>query len=163
VVELVMSAIAAAAIVLRLGITASMSRFTLGERAQGLGAGDQTVFAFVMVASTIAFAVGFALLDPLASLLGVSRTVAAIGLVGLWVTMNYDVVARILPHRAPRPASWCSRSERRRHRGDDAGAGDRPPREGGRVDAGQLRRQRAGVRLPAGGPPAYGRLPPLRP
>jgi O-antigen/teichoic acid export membrane protein len=96
IVELVMSAVAAAAIVLRLGITASMSRFTLGEPERDDWAPViQTVFAFVMVASTVAVAVGFALLEPLASLLGVSRTIAAIGLVGLWVTMNYDVVARI--------------------------------------------------------------------
>lgn len=96
VVELVMSAVAAAAIVLRLGITASMSRFTLGDPDRDDWAPViQTVFVFVMVASTLAVAVGLALIDPLASLLGVSRSVALIGLVGLWVTMNYDVVARI--------------------------------------------------------------------
>ena len=96
VVELVMSAITAAAIVLRLGITASMSRFTLGDPDRDDWAPViQTVFVFVMVASTLSLAVGLVLLGPLASLLGVSRSVALIGLVGLWVTMNYDVVARI--------------------------------------------------------------------
>ncbi len=96
VVELVMSAITAAAIVLRLGITSAMSRFTLGDPdCDDWSPVIQTVFVFVMVASTLAFAVGLALLDPLASLLGVTRAVAVAGLVGLWVTMNYDVVARI--------------------------------------------------------------------
>jgi O-antigen/teichoic acid export membrane protein len=96
VVELVTSAVTAAAIVLRLGITASMSRFTLGDpEREDWTPVIHTVFAFVMVASTLAVAAGLALLDPLASLLGVSRAVALIGLVGLWVTMNYDVVARI--------------------------------------------------------------------
>ncbi|MDX6548877.1 MAG: hypothetical protein QOG33_2427 [Gaiellales bacterium] len=96
VVELVTSAITAAAIVLRLGITASMSRFTLGDPDRDdWSPVIQTVFVFVMVASTLAVAAGLVLLDPLASLLGVSRAVVLAGLVGLWVTMNYDVVARI--------------------------------------------------------------------
>jgi O-antigen/teichoic acid export membrane protein len=95
-VELVTSAITAAAIVLRLGITASMSRFTLGDPDRDdWSPVIQTVFAFVMVGSTLAFGIGLALLDPLSSLLGVSRAVGLIGLIGLWVTMNYDVVARI--------------------------------------------------------------------
>ncbi len=96
VVELVMSAIAAAAIVLRLGITASMSRFTLGDpEREDWSPVIHTVFAFVMAASTLALAIGLLLLNPLASLLGVDRSVALVGLIGLWVSMNYDVVARV--------------------------------------------------------------------
>jgi O-antigen/teichoic acid export membrane protein len=35
------------------------------------------------------------LVDQIAALLGVSRNVTLVGVVGLWVTMNYDVIARI--------------------------------------------------------------------
>jgi O-antigen/teichoic acid export membrane protein len=96
VVELVMSAITAAAIVLRLGITASMARFTLGDADRDDWAPViHTVFAFVMVVSSAAAVVCLLLVDQLASLLGVGRGTVLVGIVGLWVTMNYDVVARI--------------------------------------------------------------------
>lgn len=96
VAELVVSAVTVAAVVLRLGIVASMSRFTLGESP----AGDwspvvHTVFTFVLATSTCGVVAGAALLDELAALLDVSRGVAAAGLLGVWVTMNYDVIARI--------------------------------------------------------------------
>jgi O-antigen/teichoic acid export membrane protein len=96
VVELVVSAITAAAIVLRLGITASMSRFTLGDPDRDDWTPViQTVFTFVMLASSGAALISVLLVDQIASLLGVSRNVTLVGVVGLWVTMNYDVVARI--------------------------------------------------------------------
>ena len=95
-VELVTATITAVAIVLRLGVTASMSRFTLGEpERRDWSPVIHTVFVFVLAGSTATTVVGFVLLDQIASWLAVSRSVAAIGLVGLWVTMNYDVVARI--------------------------------------------------------------------
>jgi O-antigen/teichoic acid export membrane protein len=94
--ELMVSAVGVAAIMLRFGIVASMSRFTLGEGTQGDWAPViHTVFAFVFVASTAGVLAGVLLLDQIAALLDVSRNVAAAGLLGVWVTMNYDVVARI--------------------------------------------------------------------
>jgi O-antigen/teichoic acid export membrane protein len=94
--ELVISAATVAAIVLRLGIVASMSRFTLGESAKGDWAPViQTVFAFVLVSSTAGAVAALLLLDQIASLLQVSRGVAAAGVLGMWVTMNYDVIARV--------------------------------------------------------------------
>ncbi|MDX6592731.1 MAG: hypothetical protein QOJ13_1927 [Gaiellales bacterium] len=96
VVELVVSAITVTAIVLRLGITASMSRFTLGDPDRDDWTPViQTIFTFVLLASSAAALVGVLLVDQIAGLLGVSRDVTLVALVGLWVTMNYDVIARI--------------------------------------------------------------------
>lgn len=94
--ELVISAVAVGAIALRLGIVASMSRFTLGESARGdWSPVIHTVFAFVLATSTAGTVVGALLLDRIAVFLDVSRGMAAVGLFGLWVTMNYDVIARV--------------------------------------------------------------------
>ncbi len=96
VAELVISAVVVAAIVLRLGIVASMSRFTLAESVDGdWSPVIHTVFAFVLATSTAGVVVGVLLLDQIAAFLGVSREIAAAGLFALWVTMNYDVIARI--------------------------------------------------------------------
>ncbi len=94
--ELVMASVTAVAIALRLGVTSAMSRFTLGDADNA----DwrpviQTVFVVVLASSTISVVVGLLLLGQIAALLEVSRNVAAIGLAGLWVTMNYDVLVRI--------------------------------------------------------------------
>lgn len=96
VAELMLAAVTVAAIFLRLGMVASMSRFTLGESPDGdWSPVIHTVFAFVLAASTAGVVAGALLLDRIADLLDVSRGVAAAGLLGLWVTMNYDVIARI--------------------------------------------------------------------
>ena len=97
VVELMLSAIILASIVFRLGIATTMSRFTLGE---GKGKPDwapviHTIFTFVMVAATLGVMVGVLLRDPLAHLLQVPVDIILASLFGLWVSMNYDVLARI--------------------------------------------------------------------
>ena len=94
--ELVMAAITALAIFLRLGITNSMSRFTVGDPDNhDWRPVVQTVFVSVLIASTVASLVGLLFLPQIAELLQCSHTVAATGIAGLWVTMNYDVIARV--------------------------------------------------------------------
>ncbi|MFN8186633.1 MAG: lipopolysaccharide biosynthesis protein [Gaiellales bacterium] len=94
--ELVISAVAVGAIVLRLGIVASMSRYTLAESADGDWAPViHTVFGFVLAVSTAGVVVGALLLDELAAFLDIGRDLAVAGLFALWVTMNYDVIARL--------------------------------------------------------------------
>jgi O-antigen/teichoic acid export membrane protein len=97
VVELMLSAIVLASIVLRLGIATTMSRFTLGE---GKGKTDwapviHTIFTFVMAVATLGVIVGVLLRHVLGDLLQVSTGVVLAGLFGLWISMNYDVLARI--------------------------------------------------------------------
>jgi O-antigen/teichoic acid export membrane protein len=95
-VELIMSSITVAAILLRIGVVASMSRFTVGDAENEDWRGViHTVFSFVMTMSTAAVVLGLLFLQPLADLLQVSRGLTAVGLAGLWVTMNYDVLTRI--------------------------------------------------------------------
>ena len=97
VVELMLSAIVLASIVLRLGIATTMSRFTLGE---GKGKVDwapviHTTFTFVMVAATLGVIVGLIFHNVLSRALQVPDRILVAGLFGLWVTMNYDVLSRI--------------------------------------------------------------------
>ena len=97
VVELMLSAIVLASIVLRLGIATTMSRFTLGE---GKGKVDwapviHTTFTFVMVAATLGVIVGLIFHNVLTRALQVPDRILVAGLFGLWVTMNYDVLSRI--------------------------------------------------------------------
>jgi len=97
VVELMLSAIVLASIVLRLGIATTMSRFTLGE---GKGKVDwapviHTIFTFVMVAATLGVIVGLIFHNVLTRALQVPDRILVAGLFGLWVTMNYDVLSRI--------------------------------------------------------------------
>jgi O-antigen/teichoic acid export membrane protein len=96
VVELMIASVIFASILLRLGISATMARFTLGEP----GLADyapviHTVFVFVLAVSTAALLPGLLLRDQIAALLQVSPRIVVIGLFGLWVTMNYDVYARV--------------------------------------------------------------------
>ena len=94
-VELIMSTITLAAIVFRLGLTNAMFRFSFDTP----GAGNrrttvQTTFTSVMMLSTLAVILGLIFLDPLAHVLG-GRALTIIGLTGLWVTMNFDIVTGI--------------------------------------------------------------------
>lgn len=94
--ELVVSAVAVAAIALRLGIVNSMSRFTLAESPTG----DwrpviHTIYGFVLAASTTAAVVGLLARAQIADALQVSETLAVAGVAGLWIVMNYDVLARV--------------------------------------------------------------------
>ena len=94
-VELIMSTITLAAIVFRLGLTNAMFRFsfdTPGEDNRRKTV--QTTFTSVMLLSTMAVILGLIFLDPLASVLG-GRGLTIIGLTGLWVSMNFDIVTGI--------------------------------------------------------------------
>ena len=94
-VELIMSTITLAAIVFRLGLTNAMFRFSFDNREPGRAqAHDPTTFTSVMLLSTLAVVIGLIFLDPLAQLLG-GRALTLIGLTGLWVTMNFDIVTGI--------------------------------------------------------------------
>jgi O-antigen/teichoic acid export membrane protein len=94
--ELVTSAVLLAAIVLRLGIVNSMSRFTIGESVDGdWSPVIHTIYGFVIVVSTVASLVALLLRDQIADVLHVSTAVASVGVLGLWVQMNYDVLARL--------------------------------------------------------------------
>jgi O-antigen/teichoic acid export membrane protein len=97
-VELMMAAVMFASILLRMGIVTSMSRFTLGE--QGKGSDDygdvmHTIFVFVMIAATAGVIIGFLLRGWIAEALQVPDNIVLAGLFGLWVSMNYDVMARV--------------------------------------------------------------------
>ena len=94
--ELMASAVVVTAIVLRLGIVNSMARFTLGEGPTGDWAPVvHTIFAFVLSVSTAAALAGVLVRGEIAAALHVSEGVATAGVLGLWVTMNYDVLARL--------------------------------------------------------------------
>ncbi len=94
-VELIMSTITLAAIVFRLGLTNAMFRFSfdrpgIDSRREAV----QTTFVSVLCLSTLAFLLGLVFLNPLASVLG-GKTLTIIGLTGMWVSMNFDIVTGI--------------------------------------------------------------------
>ncbi len=94
-VELIMSTITLAAIVFRLGLTNAMFRFSFDNPGDGNREKTvQTTFTSVMILSTLAVILGLIFLDPLAHVLG-GRALTIIGLTGLWVTMNFDIVTGI--------------------------------------------------------------------
>ncbi|HET7428326.1 MAG TPA: lipopolysaccharide biosynthesis protein [Gaiellales bacterium] len=97
VVELMLSAIVLASILLRFGIATTMSRFTLGEGKSRVDWAPviHTIFTFVMAASTLGVIVGLIFHSFLSRALQVSDGIVVAGLFGLWVSMNYDVLARI--------------------------------------------------------------------
>ena len=97
VVELILSAIILVSIVLRFGIATSMSRFTLGEGKDKVDWAPviHTIFTFVMVMASLGVLVGLIFHTFLANALQVSDRILVAGLFGLWVSMNYDVLARI--------------------------------------------------------------------
>ena len=79
----------------RLGLTNAMFRFSF-DKAEGDSRRQtvQTTFTSVMILSTLAVILGLIFLDPLASVLG-GKSLTIIGLTGLWVTMNFDIVTGI--------------------------------------------------------------------
>jgi O-antigen/teichoic acid export membrane protein len=96
IVELVMSALIVVSIVLRLGIVSSMTRFTLGDpEREDWSPVVHTIFGFVMAASTLGVVLGLLFRSQLADLLQTTDGVVYAGLLGLWVTMNFDVMSRI--------------------------------------------------------------------
>src|SRR5262249_55263741 len=95
-VELMLAAVLFASILLRMGIVVSMSRFTIGETEQREWAPIvHTIFTYVMVAATAGVVIGFLLRGPIGDVLEVSDDIVYAGLFGLWITMNYDVMARV--------------------------------------------------------------------
>jgi O-antigen/teichoic acid export membrane protein len=94
--ELVISAVIVTAIVLRFGIVNSMSRFTLGEsnRADWTPV-VHTIYAIVLTVSTAAAFAGLLARGQISAVLHVSETAAMVGVLGVWVLMNYDVLSRL--------------------------------------------------------------------
>jgi O-antigen/teichoic acid export membrane protein len=95
-VELVMAVIAALAIALKLGLVNAMFRFSFVDRTQEARAkAMQTSFSGVLVTSTLGLVAGLLLIDPIARVLSVDSTLVIIGVFGLWVTINYDLLTAI--------------------------------------------------------------------
>jgi O-antigen/teichoic acid export membrane protein len=104
-VDLMLAAVTLAAILLRLGISATMSRFTLGEASADFSPVIHTIFTFVLGASTAGVVAGVLLRHQIAHLLQVPVSIVLAGLLGLWISMNYDVMGRV--YRIERRAkSW---------------------------------------------------------
>ena len=94
-VDLMLSAVLLASIMLRMGIVTTMSRFTLGEAAPDWRPVIHTIFTFVMAVATIGVVTGFLLRHEIGHLLQVHTSIVLAGLFGLWISMNYDVMARV--------------------------------------------------------------------
>ena len=95
-VELVMAVIAALAIALKLGLINAMFRFSFVDRtAEARERAMQTSFTGVLVTSSVGLIAGLVLIDPIARLLDVNSTLVLIGVFGLWVTINYDLLTAI--------------------------------------------------------------------
>ncbi len=95
-VELVMASITLAAIMLRLGLTNAMFRFSFDNPGSDMRARTvQTAFTGTLLMSTVGVLAGVAAVDPLAQALGASRNLTLIGLAGLWVSMNFDILTGV--------------------------------------------------------------------
>jgi O-antigen/teichoic acid export membrane protein len=97
-VELVMASITLAAILLRLGLTNAMFRFSFDNPGTDMQVrAVQTTFAGVLAMSTLGVALGAVAAltsDAFTGVLG-GRELTLIGLSGLWVTMNFDVLTGV--------------------------------------------------------------------
>ena len=95
-VELVMAVIAALAIALKLGLINAMFRFSFVDRTpEAREKAMQTSFTGVLVTSTLGLIAGLVLIDPISRVLDVDSTLVLIGVFGLWVTINYDLLTAI--------------------------------------------------------------------
>lgn len=95
-VELVMAVIAALAIALKLGLINAMFRFSFVDRTRAAREkAMQTSFSGVLVTSTLGLIAGLLLIDPISRVLDVNSTLVLIGVFGLWVTINYDLLTAI--------------------------------------------------------------------
>ncbi len=104
-VDLMLSAVLLASILLRMGIVTTMSRFTLGEGETDWAPIIHTIFVFVMTAATLGVLVGWVFRGFIGHVLQVDTDIVLAGLFGLWISMNYDVMARV--YRIERRArSW---------------------------------------------------------
>jgi O-antigen/teichoic acid export membrane protein len=94
-VELVMASITLAAGVFKLNVTNAMFRFSFDN--PGTDTRQRTVqsaFSCMLVTSTFAVLLGLVFIDPLAQVLG-GRAITLIGLTGLWVTMNFEIITGV--------------------------------------------------------------------
>ncbi|HLK42005.1 MAG TPA: polysaccharide biosynthesis C-terminal domain-containing protein [Thermoleophilia bacterium] len=94
--DLVVSAITAVQILLTMGISSGLARFTLGDPSRD----DwkpviRTIFVWILTVSTIACLLGAVFTGPIGGALHTDRRIVLIALAGLWVSMNYDVMIRI--------------------------------------------------------------------
>src|SRR6266536_3045100 len=95
-VEQVMAFIAVAAVVLRLGLVTAMFRFCWDHREPDARKRTiSTAFTAVLALSTLGLALCLALIGPLADALNSNRGLVLIGAFGLWVSMNFDILAGI--------------------------------------------------------------------
>jgi O-antigen/teichoic acid export membrane protein len=97
-VELIIASITLAQIVLRLGLTPAMFRFSFDNPGSDMRARTvQTAFAGVLFTSTMGLVVGAACaitVKPFSDIMG-GVELTMIGLTGLWVSMNLDIVTGI--------------------------------------------------------------------
>ena len=95
-IELVIVTVTLAAIVLRFGLMSALYRFSFDRPTpEWRRRTIQTVFGSILVLSTAGLAVGLLFAGELATLLQVDRDLVLIGLSGLWVMMNLDVLGAI--------------------------------------------------------------------
>lgn len=94
--DLIVSAITAVQILLTMGISSGLARFTLGDPSlEDWRPVIHTVFVWILTVSTAACVVGVFATGPLGSALHADRRIVLIALAGLWISMNYDVMIRI--------------------------------------------------------------------
>ena len=100
-VDLMLSAVLLASILLRMGIVTTMSRFTLGEGETDWAPIIHTIFVFVMTAATLGVLVGWVFRGFIGHLLQVDTDIVLAGLFGLWITHELRRDGAGLPDRAP--------------------------------------------------------------
>ena len=95
-VEQVMAFVAVAAVVLRMGLVTAMFRFCWDHREPDARARTiRTAFTAVLAMSTLGLVLCLVTINPLADVLSSSRELVLIGAFGLWVSMNFDILAGI--------------------------------------------------------------------
>jgi O-antigen/teichoic acid export membrane protein len=95
-VEQVMAFVAVAAVVLRMGLVTAMFRFCWDHREPDARANTiRTAFTAVLAMSTVGLVLCLLALNPLSDALSSSRELVLIGAFGLWVSMNFDILAGI--------------------------------------------------------------------
>jgi O-antigen/teichoic acid export membrane protein len=95
-VEQVMAFVAVAAVVLRMGLVTAMFRFCWDHREPEARARTiRTAFTAVLVMSTVGLVLCLFAINPLSDALSSSRELVVIGAFGLWVSMNFDILAGI--------------------------------------------------------------------
>ena len=94
-VELVMATITLAAGAFKLNVTNAMFRFSFDNPGTDMRIRTvQSAFSCMLVTSTFAVLLGLVFIDPLAHVLG-GHAITLIGLTGLWVTMNFEIITGI--------------------------------------------------------------------